>query len=303
MRGDVIIVEEHHRRAAATIVDALLPEIEASARRFTVTVAGESGSGKSETAQALAEALGARGVRAGVLQQDDYFVHPPKTNDATRRQDISWVGVGEVKLALLDDHLRAAREGAEEVTKPLVIYEEDRVTEETMSYRGLAVVIAEGTYTSLLEKVDRRVFIARNRLETMAARQQRAREQMDPFIERVLELEHAIIAPHRDRADDVISRDYAGELWASATQLLAEELLVELPAGHAVEALSHARLPDRQQVDGALGRRQGEGVLDHVPEAPHGADVDPHHVGASQPATIVQAGVRAAQRRRQRARV
>jgi len=212
MRGDVIIIEEHHRRAAATIVDALLPEVEACPRRFTLTVAGESGSGKSETAQAIAEAMGAHGVRAGVLQQDDYFVHPPRTNDATRRQDISWVGIGEVKLALLDEHLRAAREGAVEITKPLVIYEEDRVTEETMSFQGLEVVIAEGTYTSLLEQVDRRVFIARNRLETMAARQQRGREQMDPFIERVLELEHEIIAPHRDRADIVITRDYGVEL-------------------------------------------------------------------------------------------
>ena len=42
--------------------------VQATGRRFTMTVAGESGSGKSETGQALAEALGERGIRATVLR-------------------------------------------------------------------------------------------------------------------------------------------------------------------------------------------------------------------------------------------
>jgi uridine kinase len=212
MRGDVIIVEEHHRKAAEQIVDHLLATINDKQGRYTMTVAGESGSGKSETAKAIADALEARGVKAAIYQQDDYFVHPPKTNDATRRKDIGWVGTQEVKLDLLDSHLQAALDGADEVKKPLVIYEEDRVTEETMSLAGAKVVIAEGTYTTLLKNVDTRVFINRNRLETRAAREKRAREQMDPFIERVLEIEHEIISAHKERAAIVITRDYHVEL-------------------------------------------------------------------------------------------
>ena len=216
MKGDVIIVEEHHRRAASAIVPKLLSAVKNCPRRYTITVAGESGSGKSETARALAEALQENGVATVVLQQDDYFVHPPKTNDATRREDISWVGTGEVRLDLLDAHLEAAQSGSgEELEKPLVIYDEDRITEEILSLEGALVVIAEGTYTTLLKNVDTRVFIARNRLETMAARQRRAREAPDPFIEEVLEIEHAIIAPHRELADFVISRDYDVEFRAS----------------------------------------------------------------------------------------
>ncbi|MBF8291095.1 MAG: hypothetical protein HW391_2063, partial [Chloroflexi bacterium] len=56
------------------------------------------------------------------------------------------------------------------------------------------------------------VFIARNRLETMDARRHRARESAEPFLERVLVIEHEIIAPHRALADYVISRDYDVEL-------------------------------------------------------------------------------------------
>ena len=208
MKGDIIIVEEHHRRAAAAIVPQLIDDIATAAGRYTITVAGESGSGKSETATAIAEALGEHGHTAAILQQDDYFVHPPRTNDRTRRANLCWVGPTEVRLDLLDQHLAAAREGASGVTKPLVIYDDDQITEEAMDYGDARVVIAEGTYTSLLSNVDRRVFIARNRLDTMEHRQKRAREDFDPFIEKVLEIEHEIISQHRNRADVLITKDY-----------------------------------------------------------------------------------------------
>ncbi|MDZ7852604.1 MAG: hypothetical protein U5L98_08170 [Halomonas sp.] len=51
------------------------------------------------------------GFRADVLQQDDYFVLPPKSNDAKRREDITWVGGQEVRTELLDEHLAAAQRG------------------------------------------------------------------------------------------------------------------------------------------------------------------------------------------------
>lgn len=208
MRGDVILVGEEHRRAAGLIVDGLIERIRAMDRRYTITVAGESGSGKSETGQALADALGERGVRAVVLQQDDYYVLPPKSNDAARRANFCWVGTTEVRLDLLDNHLQAAQDGEAEIVKPLVIYDEDRIDEETISFEGAEVVIAEGVYTSLCEHVDCRVFIARNRLETLEHRMKRGREDFDPFIEQVLTTEHEIISQHRERADIIITRDY-----------------------------------------------------------------------------------------------
>jgi uridine kinase len=211
MRGDIILVEEEHRNAARKIIDRLIDEIRGSDRRFTMTVAGESGSGKSETAQALAEALEERSLSSVVLQQDDYYVLPPKFNDAARRANFCWVGPTEVKLDLLDSHLQAAQDGLAEITKPLVIYAENRIDEETLSLDGIAVVIAEGVYTSLCDHVDRRVFIARNRLETLAHRMKRGREEFDPFIEEVLTTEHEIISQHRARADVVITKDYEVE--------------------------------------------------------------------------------------------
>jgi len=208
MEGDIILVGDEHKNAAGQIIDRLYDEIVATSGRYTMTVAGESGSGKSETGQALADALGERGVKAVVLQQDDYYVLPPRFNDAARRANFAWVGTTEVRLDLLDEHLDAARNGDTTIEKPLVIYADNQITTETLNLEGAEVVIAEGVYTSLCENVDRRVFIARNRLETMAHRQKRAREEYDPFIEKVLETEHEIISQHRPRADVIITRDY-----------------------------------------------------------------------------------------------
>ncbi|MDJ0663439.1 MAG: zeta toxin family protein [Acidimicrobiia bacterium] len=208
MRGDIILVGEEHRSAAEQIIERLKDEIASSPRRYTMTVAGESGSGKSETGQALANALEERDIRAVVLQQDDYYVLPPRFNDAARRANFAWVGTSEVRLDLLDQHLTLARAGSDTITKPLVDYAANQINEETISLDGVDVVIAEGVYTSLCESVDRRVFIARNRLETMEHRMKRGREEFDPFIEEVLVKEHEIISQHRDRADVVITREY-----------------------------------------------------------------------------------------------
>ncbi|GAB6090163.1 uridine kinase family protein [Spirochaeta dissipatitropha] len=212
MKGDIILVEEHHYNAADKIIPHLIPVIQKHQGCYTISVAGESGSGKSETGTALAERLERDGgFNCLLLQQDDYFVYPPKSNDAARRRDISWVGTQEVKLDLLNEHLLTAINGGNSITKPLVVYEEDRIEQETIDLKNVQVVIAEGTYTSLLKDVHTRIFIARNRLETMASRQKRAREAMDPFIEQVLEIEHSIIAPHRQLANIIITRDYEVE--------------------------------------------------------------------------------------------
>lgn len=211
MKGDVVVVEEHHRAAAAAIVPQIIDRIQESPTRYTIVVAGESGSGKSETGQAIAEALEPHGITSVVLGQDNYFVLPPRSNDAKRRQDDGWLGPHvEVRLDLLERNLLDARNGALSIVKPLIDYDANSVEDETIDLSGVDVIIAEGTYTSLLKHVDTRVFIARNRLDTLEHRQKRNRgdEVGDPFIERVLEVEHKIIAGHRQLADLIITKDY-----------------------------------------------------------------------------------------------
>lgn len=211
MKGDIIVIEEHHGRAAAAIARAILAKVRTKTGRFVVTVAGESGSGKSETAAALAEQFLDAGIRSVILGQDDYFHLPPKTNDARRRQDHEWLGPHvEVRFDLLQANVDAALSGADSIDKPVVDYVANSVASEPLDIEGVKVVIAEGTYVSLLRHVDIRVFIARNHRETLEHRKRRNRgdEARDPFIEEVLDVEHKIIAGHRHLADFVVTNDY-----------------------------------------------------------------------------------------------
>lgn len=210
MQGDTIVIEEHHWRAARAVVEKMLSTIKAAEAPYTISVAGESGSGKSETATAIAEVLAQHGIESIILQQDDYFVYPPMSNDRKRREDISWVGTQEVRLSQMDENLKDFIEGKPTIEKPLVIYKDDKVISETLEPGNARVAIAEGTYTSLLENVDLHIFINRSYLETRAHREKRSRHksELDPFIDKVLEIEHEIISSHRARAELVLNSDY-----------------------------------------------------------------------------------------------
>ena len=211
MKGDILVLEKYHIEAGEKIAQTVIERMAEISRRFIISVSGESGSGKSETARAISKALTQSGIESVVLGQDDYFKLPPKSNDRTRRENEDWLGPHlEVKMDLLNRHIQAFLEGVDEIVKPLVNYDEDTIIEETVNLAGAKVLIVEGTYAALLHKVDCRVFIDRNRLDTMEHRQKRNRgnEVGDPFIENVLKIEHKIIAGHKYLADIVISKDY-----------------------------------------------------------------------------------------------
>lgn len=210
MRGDSIVIEAHHRKAARGIAPIVLRTLASDQKRIGISIAGESGSGKSETAAALAEVLAEHGVASVIFQQDDYFILPPKSNDRARRDDIGWVGPQEVKLDLMNEHLREFLSGAKTIEKPLVIYEDDSVTTEVMEIVESRVAIAEGTYTTLLDSVTHRAFIDRDYTQTRKHREKRNRNasELDAFIDRVLEIEHGIISSHKTRADIIIDADY-----------------------------------------------------------------------------------------------
>jgi len=209
MRGDRLLIEDHHRRAAqdlCTIVLRRLPSHESP--RFCVGIAGESGSGKSETAAALTEELQQAGAPAIVIQQDDYFFLPPRTNAQRRRRDLEWVGPQEVDLARLDADAAVAQSGAASLEKPLVDYPANEVLKESLDLTGFLVIVIEGTYVMLLNHLDLRAFIDRTIHETKEARLRRCREPQDDILHQVLEREHKIISTHRSFADILVTKAY-----------------------------------------------------------------------------------------------
>ena len=217
MRGDRLLIEPHHTAIAAVLVD----HIRRRDTPLVVTVAGESGAGKSELASEIARLLGEVSpngggsaqrnrstTSAGILQQDDYFVFPPKTNHEMRRRNIEQVGLYEVKLDFLDANLRSFLRGENPIVKPLVDYDADQIGSEERDLSSVDVLIAEGTYTTALPHAQLRIFIDRTYHETAAHRAERARDPFEAFIDEVLEREHRIIRSHKALADLVVSGDY-----------------------------------------------------------------------------------------------
>ena len=208
MKGDKLVIQEGHVKAARHIMKLLLPQIRKTQSKFVITIAGESGSGKSEIAAVLSEFLSEKGIKSTVIQQDDYFVYPPKTNAKMRRKDISHVGLSEVHLAVLDQNLHDIMEGKSEIDKPLVIFDEDLITKETVKLEGVKAIIVDGTYTTILKNAHQRIFIDRTYVDTKETRKCRAREEQDEFLEKILQIEHKIISSHKPQADIIVTNNY-----------------------------------------------------------------------------------------------
>lgn len=208
MEGDVLIINNYHRKAAKQVAAMIMPQIEKTEGKFFLTVAGESGAGKSEVAASIAAELEKADRKTYIFQQDDYFVYPPKTNAEKRKEDIGWVGMQEVKLSILDAEIEAIRSGEVRIEKPLVIFAEDRITSETVDIEKYDVFIAEGTYTTALKNVDVRIFIDRDVKDTKKARAKRAREKQDEFLEQILTIEHRIISAQKKEADIIITKGF-----------------------------------------------------------------------------------------------
>jgi len=214
MQGDALVIDEEHVVAAGSLLEVLLPRAVNVEGVDILTIGGESGAGKSEIAFVLSRLLREEGVANVIVQQDDFFRLPPASNTQKRKEDLTWVGPGEVRLDLLDGLLREILGGAPSIAKPLVFFQENRIGSETIDLRGIRVVIVEGTYTALLENTHTRIFIDRTHDDqrVIGARRRRGRDIQDSHLLQVLGIEHAIIREHKALADIVITPDYAVEV-------------------------------------------------------------------------------------------
>jgi uridine kinase len=208
MKGDILIINENHRKAAKLIVDLILRDVRNSAKKYVISIGGESGAGKSEIAASLAEVLTDNGFHCYIFGQDDYFKLPPLTNARQREKDITRVGMQEVNLDLLDQNIGDIINGKTIISKPLVDFNQDTIGTETTDFSKFDVLLVEGTYTTTLQNVDCRIFIDRNKLDTLESRRLRGREKQDEFLEQILSIEHSIISLHKNLANIIVTKNF-----------------------------------------------------------------------------------------------
>ena len=118
------------------------------------------------------------------------------------------MGPQEVHLDKMQALIDNFRMDVDEITKPTVDYALNIIDQEKINIKLIRVLILEGTYISLLNNVDLKIFMERTYKETFEDRMKRGRESFDPFIEKVLEIEHNIISKHKKYADILFGSNF-----------------------------------------------------------------------------------------------
>jgi uridine kinase len=204
MIGDNILIQPKYLHTAA----AIRPYLKIGDAPICIAIGGESGSGKTVTALAIAQLLQEENSLCVVLHQDDYFKLPPKSNHAKRILDIRQVGMQELHFELLQKNIHDFFHGVKSIEKPLVDYDNNLILQETIALDGVKVLIIEGTYSMLLKEVTHKIFMKRNYHDTYLNRLARGRDIATDFVEQVLEIEHQLIAPLLAKADIIVEKDY-----------------------------------------------------------------------------------------------
>ncbi|PRB03542.1 hypothetical protein CQ046_09205 [Chryseobacterium sp. MYb7] len=207
MIGDVINLEQKHLDTAENIYERIKKTFQVS-QKWIVGIGGESGSGKSVTAFALRKILEEKGITGLVIQMDDYFKLPPKSNHENRQKSLNNVGVHEVYLDKIQETIKNFKENESFITKPLIHYAENSVSEEILNIEDIQVLIIEGTYVLDIDDFDVSIFIDRTYKDTYENRMKRNRDEQSDFIEKVLEIEHTIIRQFKEKADLLLDKEY-----------------------------------------------------------------------------------------------
>lgn len=207
MIGDIINLEKRHLETAENIYK-ILGQNNIHTKKWAVGICGESGSGKSVTAFALKKVLEEHGIGSFVIQMDDYFKFPPKTNHENRQKSFDNIGMHEVQLELIEENIKDFKKGSSSIKKPLVHYQNNSVSQEILDLDDIQVLIIEGTYILSIDEFDFSIFIDRNYKDTYENRMQRNRDEQSEFIEKVLGIEHNIIRQLKEKADIVLGKDY-----------------------------------------------------------------------------------------------
>lgn len=209
MSGEKILWNPEYLAFGQQVSKAVIQEIpDLGKDRKVVSIFGESGSGKTICALALQKALEDSGIQSAILHMDGYFRLPPKRNHEARLANIHHVGPSEVNLEVLSGHIRLFREGKNTIQVPVTHYPTDSFRREEIALEGVTVLIAEGTYLGLIQEVDYRIYLSAPYTETLANRQKRGRDLMDPFVEKVLAIEHQLVVNSALDADLVIDQHY-----------------------------------------------------------------------------------------------
>lgn len=206
MLGDILLITEKHLKAAEGIVKEVLAK---KTDKFIIGISGESGSGKSELAHAVAKGLRKHGIIAKPLHIDNYYNILPllRTQWRTENGIEKVVGYSEYDWDTIYRNIKEFKEGVSS-TGPCVDLVTEQVDQLTTDYKEVDMLIIDGLYSIKTKGIDLAIFIELTYCETKKAQAVRGKEPQNEYRSRVLEQEHKMVQALKPKADLLINMDY-----------------------------------------------------------------------------------------------
>ena len=206
MLGDVLLITEKHLVAADLIIEEVLAK---KKNKFIIGISGESGSGKSELAHAVAKGLRKHKIIAKPLHIDNYYrIHPlERTQWRTENGIENVVGYSEYDWDTIYRNISEFKQGISS-TGPCVDLVTEQIDQLTTDYSVVDMLIIDGLYAIKTEGVDLSVFIELTYHETKKAQVVRGKEPQNEYRARVLEQEHKMVQALRPKANLLVNMEY-----------------------------------------------------------------------------------------------
>lgn len=138
------------RDLADVIIDECLLQVK---KPFVFAMAGQTGAGKSTIANKLSRTLNNLGYESIILRMEDYLKDLPKDMIEKRVKKGSMLGLEEIDIASLNEHVRVILKGGT-ATSPIINVKANSRKMRSINGKSLAVIIIEGVYCDKLATID-----------------------------------------------------------------------------------------------------------------------------------------------------
>lgn len=194
---DKLGITAEHENAA----NELMPIIDQALKtneKIILAVGGESGTGKSEVAYLVENALIKKGIQTVAWSFDNAYITPPAIREEKRAEDYEKnVGLVEMNRPLIKEVI-SSFEHEKPVTVPVIVINGNGsrpVKEITLKMEGKRVLIFDGLYAALIGQVrtngskTARVIVMSEKKFNLAAQKKRGKEKVNEHRMKVLERE------------------------------------------------------------------------------------------------------------------
>jgi uridine kinase len=204
MQNQVFTITDKHRAAARIIFNRVLED---HIPKNIITVTGEVGTGKSTVSYLVAKLLKKQGIRAKIMDLDNYYKIPPIDRKKWRLDNgLESIGLDEYDWNKIYENIQDFKK-SKIASMPLVDMVTDYEDELITNFDGVDLLIIKGLYSIKCKESRLKVFIELSYQEALKYNTYERIEETDAFRLKVMSKEQDIVMKLKKDADFYIDFD------------------------------------------------------------------------------------------------